>query len=150
MIKTTPGLGYSEHCRSIVAEGGHVVLEGLDRDAAFKVIDLLKTVNDLQAERKAIQENSRVLTCVYCGHEYPPGTPASNHEALTAHIQVCEKHPMFALKQEAEYWKGRAATYLKALNRTSSSLPCHMADFLGKDLYEECFGPSEEEEESEE
>lgn len=37
---------------------------------------------------------ANVLTCVYCGHEYPPGTPAANDDALTAHIAVCEKHPM--------------------------------------------------------
>lgn len=37
---------------------------------------------------------SRVLTCVYCGHEYPQDTPASGSEVLTDHIKVCEKHPM--------------------------------------------------------
>ena len=38
----------------------------------------------------------RVLTCVYCGHEYPAGTPASGSDVnmLTDHIKVCEKHPM--------------------------------------------------------
>jgi len=35
-----------------------------------------------------------VLTCVYCGHQYPDGTPASKHQLLTDHIKVCEKHPM--------------------------------------------------------
>ncbi|MDD4888303.1 MAG: hypothetical protein PHU85_00090 [Phycisphaerae bacterium] len=35
-----------------------------------------------------------VLTCAYCGHEYPPGTPASQHELLSKHIAGCEKHPM--------------------------------------------------------
>lgn len=37
-----------------------------------------------------------VLTCVYCGMEYPAGTPASGSdvEALTKHIKVCEKHPL--------------------------------------------------------
>ena len=40
----------------------------------------------------------RVLTCVYCGHEYPAGTPASGSDvaALTDHIKVCDKHPMRA------------------------------------------------------
>lgn len=37
---------------------------------------------------------NRVLTCVYCGHEYPQGTPAAGSDVLTAHIKVCEKHPM--------------------------------------------------------
>lgn len=44
----------------------------------------------------------RVLTCVYCGHEYPAGTPASGHEvqALTDHIKICEKHPMRDAEQK--------------------------------------------------
>lgn len=35
-----------------------------------------------------------IVTCVYCGHEYPEGTPTSQHELLTEHIKVCKKHPM--------------------------------------------------------
>jgi len=38
----------------------------------------------------------RIITCVYCGQEYPAGTPASGSDVqvLTDHIKVCEKHPM--------------------------------------------------------
>lgn len=46
-----------------------------------------------QIER-GIMSEGRVLTCVYCGHEYPQDTPASGSEILTDHIKVCEKHPM--------------------------------------------------------
>jgi len=35
-----------------------------------------------------------VVTCVYCGMEYPDGTPTSKAEILTEHIKVCPKHPM--------------------------------------------------------
>ncbi len=42
----------------------------------------------------------RVLTCVYCGMEYPQETPAWGSEVLTAHIRTCPKHPM--RKAEAE------------------------------------------------
>lgn len=38
--------------------------------------------------------NGRILTCVYCGHEYPQDTPAHGDAVLTAHIKVCVKHPM--------------------------------------------------------
>ncbi|OGV45174.1 MAG: hypothetical protein A2017_06445 [Lentisphaerae bacterium GWF2_44_16] len=38
--------------------------------------------------------NKRVLTCVYCGVEYPQDTPSHGAEILTEHIKVCEKHPM--------------------------------------------------------
>ena len=45
---------------------------------------------------------NKVVTCVYCGHAYPPGTPTSGSqvEALTAHIKVCEKHPMRELEKK--------------------------------------------------
>lgn len=40
------------------------------------------------------------LTCVYCGHEYPPGSPAHGAEVLTEHVRACAKHPMRALEAE--------------------------------------------------
>lgn len=41
---------------------------------------------------------SRVVSCVYCGHQFEEGTPQSQDERLTAHIKVCEKHPMQELE----------------------------------------------------
>jgi hypothetical protein len=38
--------------------------------------------------------NGRILTCVYCGHEYPQNTPSAGSEVLTEHIKVCERHPL--------------------------------------------------------
>lgn len=38
--------------------------------------------------------NERILTCVYCGHEYPQDTPAHGSKVLTEHIKGCEQHPM--------------------------------------------------------
>ena len=35
-----------------------------------------------------------VLTCVYCGQEYPKGTPTAKHKALYDHIRNCPKHPL--------------------------------------------------------
>ena len=43
---------------------------------------------------RRLTSESRVLTCVYCGHEYPPGSPSHGAEVLTEHIKSCEKHPM--------------------------------------------------------
>lgn len=51
-------------------------------------------------EARALVEQlmaQRVLTCVYCGHDYPQDTPAHGHQILTEHITVCEKHPMRGL-----------------------------------------------------
>ena len=39
-------------------------------------------------------EDKTILTCVYCGHQYPNGTPAAKHHALTEHIKRCGKHPL--------------------------------------------------------
>ena len=36
------------------------------------------------------------LTCVYCGAEYPEGTPPHGSKVLTDHIKVCDKHPLRA------------------------------------------------------
>ena len=44
----------------------------------------------------------RVLTCVYCGHEYPQETPAHGEKVLTDHIEVCEKHPMRAVIEQRD------------------------------------------------
>lgn len=38
--------------------------------------------------------DGRILTCVYCGHEYPQDTPAHGSEVLTDHIKACAHHPM--------------------------------------------------------
>lgn len=43
--------------------------------------------------RKLTREE-RVLTCIYCGHAYPPGSPTHGAEVLTAHAMVCTRHPL--------------------------------------------------------
>ncbi len=35
-----------------------------------------------------------ILTCVYCGMQYPEGTPPHGSQILTDHIKVCEEHPL--------------------------------------------------------
>ena len=37
---------------------------------------------------------NRIITCVYCGLEYPKQTPTSGAKILKEHIRVCKKHPM--------------------------------------------------------
>ncbi len=51
--------------------------------------------------------DGRILTCVYCGHEYPQDTPAAGSEVLTEHIKVCERHPL--RKAESDVAMLRAA-----------------------------------------
>ena len=74
----------------------------VDEDRA-SLRDLLKLVREKRdAAREWVRKLTAeqcVLTCVYCGHAYPPGTPGSNHEALTAHVVVCEEHPAMRLRK---------------------------------------------------
>lgn len=51
---------------------------------------------EMYAREKARHEDT---FCAYCGEKYPKGTPLhGGGEALTAHIRVCEKHPMRELE----------------------------------------------------
>lgn len=47
-----------------------------------------------------MDDNSNVVTCVYCGYKFPEGTPSSQHILLTEHIKVCKKHPMREAEQK--------------------------------------------------
>lgn len=81
-----------------------------------EVVDaLVFELEMLQAERKAIQNNERVLTCVYCGHLYPPGTPPSNHAALEEHIKTCPSHPLSKALEEIRRLKTREVILVLAL-----------------------------------
>lgn len=41
-------------------------------------------------------DGGEVLTCAFCGHAYPPGTPRSQHDLLTEHVLSCAEHPLAA------------------------------------------------------
>lgn len=81
----------------------------------------------LRAERIALQNDSRAVTCVFCGHVYPPGTPPSNHEALITHIEECPDHPMRKYKLRAE----AAEKYLSVF-RSSFAFPKDPTNYLHK------------------
>lgn len=48
------------------------------------------------------RNKENVLTCVYCGHEYPPGSPTHGAEVLTEHIKTCPKHPLSEYRESLE------------------------------------------------
>lgn len=35
-----------------------------------------------------------MVYCVYCGNEYPAGTPQTKSKVLYDHIKICDKHPL--------------------------------------------------------
>ena len=63
---------------------------------------LMSILSTFYDERIAQQNDDKVVTCVFCGFSYKPGTPQSNHEALRSHVAVCELHPAAAFRQRAE------------------------------------------------
>lgn len=83
---------------------------GDERETFIRAHDAMtKHACELEAERdearawvRRLTESERVMTCAFCGHAYPPRTPASNHDALTAHVLVCAKHPMRAAELAEE------------------------------------------------
>ena len=52
-------------------------------------------------------KNENVITCVYCGMQYPSGTPSYGESCnvLTDHIKICEKHPMRKAEEKVEKLK---------------------------------------------
>ena len=70
------------------------------------VVEPLRRENAELREWIETMQKQNVLTCVYCGHEYPPGSPRSGTEALTEHVRNCPKHPMADLQKK--YEKARA------------------------------------------
>lgn len=78
------------------------------------------TMTPIESEANGISGDFcyRVLTCVYCGHEYPQDTPAWGHQVLTEHIKVCEKHPMRKLEADNARLR-KALSELKADTKPS-------------------------------
>lgn len=87
-----------------------------DRDDAeaerAETVARLSEVATLKAERdearawvRRLTSTERILTCVYCGEAYQPGTPDHGADVLTAHIKVCPKHPLRAAEAEIAGFK---------------------------------------------
>lgn len=97
------------HHSVMLASGGgrRVVCSALTltvEPAAAKspVAELVREREEARDWVRRLTAETRVLTCVYCGHAYPPGSPEHGAEVLTEHIKACEKHPMRDLQQKAD------------------------------------------------
>lgn len=78
----------------------------------------------------------RRVTCVYCGHHYPDGTPATQDERLSRHIEVCEKHPMRAVIAERDQACAKAERMLGVLKEARARLEPNRNDpELGNAIY---------------
>lgn len=79
-------------------------LKGLLAETDVSEFRALEGDNErLRAEVERLKAlDPRILRCAFCDEEYPPGTPATQHEALTAHVMRCGKHPLRAKLAKAE------------------------------------------------
>lgn len=68
-------------------------------------------------ERENATSRHQVLTCVYCGHQYPDGTPATKHQLLTDHIKECAEHPLRTAEQKIAKLRGALAGFIGADTR---------------------------------
>lgn len=86
---------------NIIKEISRCLYEALDdlkrsnQSASLFITEALEQLTLLKTPLAA----RNVVTCVYCGHEYSEGTPATKSRLLTGHIKVCEKHPMRAAEE---------------------------------------------------
>lgn len=81
-----------------------------ERNAAWKEADDLRAANEKLRAWVADCQSGMYVNCVYCGHRYGPGetTPVSMADALKAHIERCDEHPMAALRSAYEDANRRA------------------------------------------
>jgi len=62
--------------------------------------DLMGVLTQIDNMITGLTRHSTILTCVYCGMQYPEGTPPHGAKILTDHIKVCKKHPMREAEQK--------------------------------------------------
>jgi hypothetical protein len=73
-------------------------------------------------------QSGMYINCVYCGHRYGPekDTPVAMADVLKEHIAQCPRHPMSALKTQAERAEARIADLRDAIELARSDR--HMPD----------------------
>jgi hypothetical protein len=79
-----------------VTEYSKQIREDADELAALEA-KLANVVSEREEAREWVRKltrEERVLTCIYCGHAYPPGSPTHGAEVLTEHAMTCQKHPL--------------------------------------------------------
>ena len=79
--------------------------EDEQEDGCCDCIDALTKLSEENAALKSklalaqkwfadVKKQTPVISCAYCGKEYPEGTPTAQGTALYKHITTCDKHPL--------------------------------------------------------
>jgi len=76
--------------------------------------ELERWVDDLQS--------GMYVNCVYCGHRYGPDTETPMRSTLEAHIALCPKHPLSAMKQRAEQAEAHNKELIDALKASRAEM----------------------------
>lgn len=77
-----------------------------DAEAEGAAKFLCQEVTRLETENKRLEawiddlQSGLYINCVYCGHRYPPGSPAIRSKTLYNHIKQCPKHPLSKAEEE--------------------------------------------------
>lgn len=58
---------------------------------------LLAALDEAAAVMVEQDRRLKIVTCAFCGEQYPRGTPAHTADVLAEHIVKCERHPMKAM-----------------------------------------------------
>lgn len=69
-----------------------------------------------ELERLAV-ENSKVVTCVFCGQHYPAGTESWGERVLLDHIKKCPAHPLKFVIDERDLLRDRIDVAITALDK---------------------------------
>ena len=74
--------------------------------------------------------NERILTCVYCGHEYPQDTPAHGSQVLTDHIKVCKAHPLRKAEADIALLRAALVGFLERAMVSNDVIPAEQLELL--------------------
>jgi hypothetical protein len=96
----------------------------------------LGTIESCKAEIERLNQwisnlqQGRVVTCVYCGHAYEPGSGTSQEEVLYEHIKTCPKHPLRTAEERIVVLKQIISDFRKALPDVSEATDEELAQII--------------------
>ena len=117
--------GLSVLTDGVTFEGEVVPLSIRDRAALLAHIDELERERDEARAWVNDLHSGMYVNCVYCGLRYGPTdkTAPTMTEQLTAHVEVCPKHPLSAAKKRTAALEGALEPFVRALNAAEGSYP---------------------------
>lgn len=101
-------------------------------DLEAKVAEARGVAEQACRQHNALLEQKRKVTCVYCGHVYPDGTPESQAAELTRHVEQCHLHPLSKERARNTALLDAIGAALKALGHVEDDDALNCVDILEK------------------